>query len=134
MKNLLLLALFTLPFFFIGCTDSDNGPDKGEAMFWTDQYYQGALDVWIDDAYEGQFDGTFLDITPDCGQTGTLTLSLEPGIHTYRVVRPSYDEWTGSISVASNSCTEELINKKQNINKLIKKAESPTLPFFIELI
>ena len=101
----LLLALLLLGLTSCG----DESSSKGDAIFWTQEPTLGGIDVWVDDIYRGSITTYFALYDPDCGESGTLTVPLDPGTYSYRAVRASSVEWNGTVTVSSNSCFTRLL-------------------------
>ncbi len=107
MKALYLLAFVA---FFSIITSCDNeSSSEGDAIFWTQEPTLGGIDVWVDDVYRGSITTYFAAYDPNCGESGTLTVSLPPGNYSYRAVRASSIEWNGNISVSANACSTTLL-------------------------
>ncbi len=107
MKRMYLLAAALLLFAITSCDDESS--TKGDAIFWTQEPTLGGIDVWVDDVYRGSITTYFATYDPNCGESGTLTVPLDPGSYDYRAVRASSVEWNGTITVNGNSCTTTLL-------------------------
>ena len=88
--------------------DEDDGSCiyNGRVTFWnSDASGLGPVDVFI----EGVPIGTItLDLTapPNCGETGCVTFTGEPGIYNYQAVEqsPGTKIWNGTVNITSNGC------------------------------
>jgi hypothetical protein len=76
-------------------------PTNGQLSFWTD--YQSPISINVDGASAGTTN-TYFTSAPACGQSGTVTVSLAPGSHSFTAASGS-NTWSGTVSIASGQCT-----------------------------
>ena len=74
------------------------------ASFYTNYGQAGELKIWIDGKYKGKLNSYFSNGTPECGQSGTLSISLTSGKHKYRAEDNAGFYWEGYFNSTANSC------------------------------
>ena len=105
-----------------GCTDpsafnynasaneSDGSCDyEGDISFWTNSGVFGNIDISVDGTYIGTTAFYFPSGTPQCKQSGTVSVTLTKGVHNYfaATTTGSYT-WSGTFTVDSECSTFEL--------------------------
>jgi hypothetical protein len=78
-------------------------PNTGTISFWTSCSNCSGLRVTFDNAAIGTLNSYF-NGTPNCGQSGTLTVSKASGTYSYAARDDSGRTWTGSANVTGGSC------------------------------
>jgi hypothetical protein len=74
--------------------------------FYTNSPYIGYVYFYIDQIYIGSFTKYFQNnLTPNCGDYGTITRYLYAGTHTYQIYYASTRQWSyGSITLSPGQC------------------------------
>lgn len=87
----------------------------GKISFWTNWKRSGNLKLYIEGVYVGTFTSYFENVTPQCGQNGTLTFSNKPGTYRYRAESEGAfgtTYWEGTFTIYSGRCTLQKLSKK----------------------
>ena len=85
---------------------------KGKITFWTDED-KGCGEIKI--KMGGEVVGTLSNystngVAPECGDTGWVTLELEPGTYSYNAVYLC-GSWSNTFTIKSNGCHTELLDQ-----------------------
>lgn len=88
--------------------DEDDGSCKynGRVTFWNlDASALEPVDVFISGVPIGTITLDYSS-TPNCGATGCVTLTEEPGTYSYQAVEqaPGTKIWNGTVTITSNGC------------------------------
>lgn len=80
--------------------------EEGTITFYSKYGKSGEIKIYIEGYYFGKLTSYFKDenYTPECGQTGTLTIRLNAGVYNYTASDSKYN-WKGQINVRKNGCT-----------------------------
>jgi hypothetical protein len=76
-------------------------PSSGQLSFWTD--YNASISITVDGKSAGTL-STQLASAPACGATGTLTIAVAPGAHSFSASAGA-NSWSGNVNVAAGQCT-----------------------------
>lgn len=77
----------------------------GKLSFYTDNQFAGDVYIYINNTYVGNFTKYFINRTPECGEEGTITRILYPGLHSYKIYYASSKQWSyGSVNLTAGSC------------------------------
>lgn len=116
-----------------GCTDytaANYDPDatiddgsciyEGEGVFWTDaDYGVGFISVYVEGSYAGQITGYYSSTIPDCGATGCVTITREPGTYNFTAEAGDGTNWNHYITIYKNDCS----TMRLYVSKGLEKAE-----------
>ena len=80
---------------------------QGKASFWMNE--SGDIKVWINNVFRGTVVDWFDPYSPNCGQNGTLTVTLPVGSHSYYAESFLFT-WNGTVNVTANGCTLMLLD------------------------
>lgn len=79
---------------------------KGEAVFWTDaDYGVGYISVYVSNSYVGEISGFYSSVTPECGDSGCVTIEKDPGTYSFHATANSA-YWEGSITIFNGNCSK----------------------------
>ena len=104
-------------------TDDDGSCEyEGEAIFWTDwDYGVGNISVYVEGTYVGQITSYYSSSTPDCGASGCVTITREPGYYSF-TASATGASWDWGVTIYANDCsTMRLYVSKDGVPKVAKE-------------
>lgn len=94
---------------------SSNPAIIGKISFWTNWKRPRSMKVYLDGNYIGTFESYFENVTPICGQKGTITVSRPPGTYSFHAESEgsfSTRTWEGTITVVAGGYSLQGLTKK----------------------
>lgn len=87
----------------LSATSSPYGYGNGRITIWTNCGTDGEIKVYLNGSYIGKLTQFFTDGTPDCGDSGTLSVNKPAG--TYKIeAKGSENVWIGTITISKDRC------------------------------
>lgn len=94
----------------LSATSSPYGYGNGRITIWTNCGTDGEIKVYLDGSYIGKLTQFFTDGTPDCGDSGTLSVNKPAG--TYKIeAKGSENVWSGTITIGKDRCLIQGLEK-----------------------
>jgi hypothetical protein len=85
---------------------------EGTVSFFSYYGGSGGIKVFIEDVFIGELEQYYSDrtYTPDCGESGTLSIRLNAGTYRYRA-EDSQNTWQGEFIIRPNQCSTKGLTK-----------------------
>jgi len=94
----------------LSSTSSPYGNGNGRITIWTNCGTDGEIKIYLDGSYIGKLTQFFTDGTPDCGESGTLSINKPAG--TYKIeAKGSENVWSGTITISKDRCLIQGLEK-----------------------
>lgn len=94
----------------LSATSAPYGYGNGRITIWTNCGTDGEIKVYLDGTYIGKLSQYFTDGSPDCGESGTLTVNKPAG--TYKIEAKGTEKvWSGTITITKDKCSIQGLQK-----------------------
>lgn len=94
----------------LSSSSSPYGYGNGRITIWTNCGTDGEIKVYLDGSYIGKLTQYFTNGTPDCGESGTLSVDKPAG--TYKIeARGNQNVWSGTITITKDRCLIQGLEK-----------------------
>jgi hypothetical protein len=91
---------------YSGSLEANGGQTTGDGVFYTSQDYGcGPVSVTVDGSAAGTISVYYPSGAPECGASGCVTITKEPGNYGFTAECSSYI-WQGSINIVKGQCTK----------------------------
>lgn len=94
----------------LSSTSAPYGYGNGRITIWTNCGTDGEIKIYLDGSYIGKLSQYFTDGTPDCGESGTLSVNKPAG--TYKIeAKGNQNVWSGTITITKDRCLIQGLEK-----------------------
>lgn len=94
----------------LNSTTAPYGYGNGRITIWTNCGTDGEIKIYLDGKYIGKLSQYFTDGTPDCGESGTLSVNKPVG--TYKIeAKGNQNVWSGTITITKDRCLIQGLEK-----------------------
>jgi hypothetical protein len=102
-KNSSIIELYFIE--YISNNNSSTSPPlgSGKISFWTRWKNSGNTEIYLDGLYAGKFTQYFKEGSPNCNQSGTLTVKYKPGTYSFKAIS-GLKKWEGTVTVTKDGC------------------------------
>lgn len=89
--------------------NADAPKQTGKVNFWTN-YGKEKIYIYVENEFVGALESFFSDVSPNCGQEGTIVFTNKEGTYNYVAVSDKY-KWSGTITIYPSQCTSKKLLK-----------------------
>jgi len=79
--------------------------------FWSDLNKASTIKIWVDEYYFGKLSQKH-NSQPNCAESGTITIEVEPGSYYFKGAGRGTIDWNGQVVAKENECLSYRLNKK----------------------
>lgn len=97
---------------YIADSSSNTTPpmQPGQVSFWVDFREAADIQLFFSGMYVGNFQSYFSSSKPNCGQSGTLTVTYKPGVYNY-YAKSKESTWSGTVTITEGGCSLQGLTK-----------------------
>jgi PKD repeat protein len=86
-------------------------PTTGNYAFYTSWANSGYIDIYVSGSYEGRLAKYYTSGSPDCFDSGTITITKPAGIYSYTAKSTAGYTWSGNIEIINGLCLKTVFTQ-----------------------
>lgn len=88
----------------------DNIATTGQSIIYLAKYVPGYVKVNINGVYQGQITHYYTNTIPNCGETGSVTITRPAGVYNVTATAENGVAWSGTITIVNGQCNKLGLN------------------------